>query len=337
MMRRFLGLLVLIIFASCETDRLDVDVSKIEVKPMKFERFDNDFFALDTAHLEKGLEQLRAKYGTFTDIFLNNVICPSTRDSLACMELLRSYLHVEVTRPVWKVANQLYSVGFEKQEQQWNDALRYYKYHFPKRALPKRVFVVITGFFYNYIQAESEYGISLDYHLGEKNTYYDGLQWPMYKRKKMVAEQIVPGLVKSWMNNEFPYNPPQNDVINGMIYEGKILYLQRALLRNVHDTIIHGFTLEQLNWCLDHEAKMWVHLIEEKKLYSTGEEDIKHMTMDAPFTAGFPRESPGRAGAWLGYRIVEAFMNKHPDVTLEQLMQLNAGHQILIRSKYKPK
>ena len=58
MMRRFLGLFVLIIFASCETDRLDVDVSMIEVKPMKFERFDNDFFALDTASLASGLEQL---------------------------------------------------------------------------------------------------------------------------------------------------------------------------------------------------------------------------------------------------------------------------------------
>jgi uncharacterized protein YjaZ len=82
---------------------------------------------------------------------------------------------------------------------------------------------------------------------------------------------------------------------------------------------------------------MWATLIEQKKVYSEEEEDINHFTEDGAFTPGFPRESPGKAGNWLGLRIVESYMEKNPTTTIPQLMELKDGAAFLNRSKYKPK
>jgi uncharacterized protein YjaZ len=126
-------------------------------------------------------------------------------------------------------------------------------------------------------------------------------------------------------------------VINRIVYEGKILYLQKALLRQTPDSVLTGYTQAQLDWCEVNEAEMWAKMIEDQLVYSESEDDLNHMTMDAPFTPGFPRESPGRAGVWVGYRIVQSYMEQYPSTTFEQLMELNDGQSFLTRSKYKPK
>jgi uncharacterized protein YjaZ len=54
-------------------------------------------------------------------------------------------------------------------------------------------------------------------------------------------------------------------------------------------------------------------------------------------TTKMPTNSPGRAGNWMGYRIIRAYMKKHPNTSLEQLMALKDAQKILDESKYKPK
>lgn len=55
---------------------------------------------------------------------------------------------------------------------------------------------------------------------------------------------------------------------------------------------------------------MWATLIEKKKVFSENFDDLNHYTEDGPFTPGFPKESPGKAGVYIGLKIVESFMEK---------------------------
>ena len=57
---------------------------------------------------------------------------------------------------------------------------------------------------------------------------------------------------------------------------------------------------------------------------------------DAPFTAGFAAESPGRLGAFIGWQIVREYMKESDGSTLKQLMENTNSQQILKVSKYKP-
>jgi hypothetical protein len=57
---------------------------------------------------------------------------------------------------------------------------------------------------------------------------------------------------------------------------------------------------------------------------------------DGPTTSGFPTESPGKIGAWIGWQIVNKFMDKHPEVTLDSLLKINDAVKVLEGSSYKP-
>ena len=97
-----------------------------------------------------------------------------------------------------------------------------------------------------------------------------------------------------------------------------------------------GYTALQLDWCEKNEAQMWSQLIEQKMLYSNKRMDIIRYTNDGPTTSGFPLESPGRAGIWIGWQIVREYMDKFPETTLPELMKNSDYQQILNDSKYFP-
>ena len=70
-------------------------------------------------------------------------------------------------------------------------------------------------------------------------------------------------------------------------------------------------------------------------LYSKKATDVDRLLNDGPFTNGFPRESPGHIGEWIGYRMVSAYMKAHPEVTMAQLFALDDPRVVL--KTYKPR
>ncbi len=121
-----------------------------------------------------------------------------------------------------------------------------------------------------------------------------------------------------------------------MIHKGKLMYFVDALLPNAHDSVKIGYTAKQLDWCERNEAQMWSQLIEHKMLYSNNRMDIVRYTNDGPRTSGFPLESPGKTGVWIGWQIVREYMDKYPETTLPELMKNSDYQQILNDSKYFP-
>ena len=330
-------LLFLVFLSACGSNRLDVNVSDVTVDPVKIKRFDKDFFGMDTNNLVASVARLRQDYGSFTDVFINNIVCFNSPDSVQCYAAIRDYISHHITRGAWESSCTTLGDDYTWLETEITDAYRHFHYYFPDKALPKDVYIVMAGFNYNYIQTEGVYAIGMEYFLGADNIYYDGLQWPMYKRRTLSREYMAPGFVRCWMMNEFPYNTDKNDVVNRIVYEGKILYLQKAMMPETQDSIITGFSEAHLAWCEENEAEMWAKMIEDKIVYSESEDDLNHMIQDAPFTPGFPRESPGKAGTWLGLRIVEAYMDRFPETTLQELMDMKDGQLLLTQSKYKQK
>jgi hypothetical protein len=332
---------VAMLFTSCESDPLDVDVSAISVPEVKVLRYEQDLFSIDTTKMAASVAALHAKYGDFSRGFINNLICRQVPDSIMCTIAIQNFVFSPAVgyRAIYDETQKIFPGDMAWLEEDIEGAYKHFRYYFPKRELPKAVYTTMTGIEYNIFNVEGAYGIGLEFYLGEKSFFYDALAepWPAYRRRVSRQEYIASNFVKAWMVNEFPYDPPKNDLINKMVYEGKLMYLQKALLRDTPDSIITGYPQDKLDWCEANEAKMWATLIEQQKVYSENEEDLNHYTEDGPFTPGFPRESPGKAGNWLGLRIVEAYMAKNPTVTLEDLMNQKDGAAILNKSKYKPK
>ena len=57
---------------------------------------------------------------------------------------------------------------------------------------------------------------------------------------------------------------------------------------------------------------------------------------DGPFTAEVSQDAPGRLGVWLGWRIVESYMEHNEEVSLQELLAEGDAQKILELSFYKP-
>jgi len=114
------------------------------------------------------------------------------------------------------------------------------------------------------------------------------------------------------------------------------MYLTAALLPDVSDTDLMGYTQEQWDWCETNEAQMWNYMLTNKHLFSTEALVIAKYINPAPFTAFFPDYSPGRTGIWIGWQIVKSFMKNNSDVSIQELMNIQNAQNILEASGYHP-
>ena len=97
-----------------------------------------------------------------------------------------------------------------------------------------------------------------------------------------------------------------------------------------------GYSEEQWDWVKKNEANMWNALIASKDLYTTSMMIKNQYIGDGPFTKPFTQESPGRAGTYIGWRIVENYMKHNPQISIQQLLQQPDAQMILNNSNYRP-
>ena len=214
-------------------------------------------------------------------------------------------------------------------------AFRHYKYYFPEKEIPI-VYTCISGLNQSVVTAEKLIGISLDKYLGVNSRFYKQLGLPVYKRRNMHPEKIVPDAMYAWAVTEWPKSDNANNLLSQMIHEGKMLYFMDAMLPEISDTLKIGFTKKQLDYCRKNEASMWTFMAEQKLLFSTDRMSIKRFIDDGPYTTPFTDQSPARTGAWLGWQIVRSYMNQNKDVELVDLMNNTDFQVILNQSGYRP-
>jgi hypothetical protein len=169
-MKRLFTILGLItaVFTACNDAA--PDVSDIRVS-LQINRFDQDFFGMDTNRVTPALDQLQAKYPTFMPVFMVNVLGadPGWSDdtiSLYVRQFIRSY----------KVVNdsvQRLFKDFAPYEKMTVKALQYLRYYFPEYKAPGQV-ITYTGPLDGYgdILTDSTFCIGLHHHLGRFSAFY---------------------------------------------------------------------------------------------------------------------------------------------------------------------
>jgi hypothetical protein len=121
-----------------------------------------------------------------------------------------------------------------------------------------------------------------------------------------------------------------------MINHGKKLYILKSLLPTTHDSVIIDYSLEKLKWAEDNERNIWYLFTTQDMLYETSMRKIQKYIGPSPSSPGMPPESPGNTASWLGWKIVDAYMKKHPETTLPQLIAIKDAQVILDQSGYRP-
>jgi hypothetical protein len=321
---------------SCTSGHYDVDISGIKTD-VKIKRLEKDLFEIDPNDLPDSIMSIKKKYGKFLQLFSYVINTGDVNDSSFSDFLVRfctDRLNNEVYNSTILIYPELTDI-----ENKLGTAFRYYLYYFPGKSVPG-VYTCISGFNNSIITGDSILGIGIDRYLGADCEYYARLGIYKYLTERMTPMNVVPDCIYGWGASEWDFSVTgykSENVLTRMMHDGKLKYYQRCMLPEEKDEILFGFTPEQMTFCRKNEEQMWQYLLEHDLLFSTDQFEVRKLTGDAPFTAYFTNESPGRAAVWIGFRIIESYMMKNTDVSLEELMRETDIQRILEKAKYAPK
>jgi len=324
------------LLSSCKNNQYRVNISGIKAE-IKIKRLEQDIFAVDPLKLPDTIEFIKKKYGKFLQYFSYVINIGEIGDSVWLDGLIR-FCTDRLNNEVYQKTMQVFP-DLKWLEDGLSEAFRHYLYYFPAAPLPE-VFTCITGFNNSIITGDSTLGIGLDRYLGNDCKYYPQLGIYNYQAAKMTPEYIITDCMYGWASSEWDYNVvgynPDN-VLSAIIHEGKLFYFVKCMLPEIDDRVIFGFNPAQMKFCIENEGMMWQYMIENNLLFSTDLFTKRKLIGEAPFTSYFSKESPGRAAAWIGFRIVESYMKNSRNTSLKDLMSLKDPQDMLGKARYSPK
>jgi hypothetical protein len=308
-------------------------------EPAKIMRFEKELFSIDTNQTEIGLEKLYQKYGIFYLSYARDLM--ALKDDKTDSLFIKSMSMVVKYKPFRLLENTVDSAftDMKNTEDELGLATAIYKQEFPKRATPHYV-TFISEYAYANVTYDSVMCIGLDMYMNETlGKFYRALEFPEFMIRKLRREYVVPNTIKALGISQFEEQTIKDKrFIATMIFEGKVRYFMNALLPYTADTIILGYTAEQLKWCYENEGEVWAHFIEKDLLYKDEQSTFMRYFNDGPFTSadGVPPESAPAIGVFEGWQIVKKYMKENSSVTLEELMNETDFEKILKQSKYRP-
>ena len=202
---------------------------------------------------------------------------------------------------------------------------------------PPEIYSAAITYNQSIILADTVILLGLNHYLGCDYEGYNYLD--SYRRATKTATRQPYDIAESIIATAYPFRP-SNDatVLSRLLYEGALVKAVMLLVPDSDTATALGYDKSQLTWLAENEAPAWNALIERKMLYSTDMDVASRLTAAAPHTTLLHPQSPGRAGRYIGLRIIESYMKRHPEATLRQMLDSTFYNSAspLIRSGYNP-
>jgi hypothetical protein len=330
-----------IILNGCNTNDYKHPRKPIEAPncSVKIERFEKELFSLDSNNLKNGLATLYNKYGVFYTSYANDIMrMPFEGDSLFETSM-RMLIGIDRLRELQQIVDSNFN-DVSDLEKDLSKAMGIYKQEFPDATIPRFV-SFISEFGHGNVIYDSMICIGLDLFMNKRfEDFYRALSIPEFRIVKMQRNYIVPNTIRALAFGQFDHQTSiDKRFLAQMIIEGKKNYFVTALLPNVVDTVVMGYTKSQMKWCQDNEVEIWTHFIEKNMLYDANPGKYMRYLNDGPFTVAedVPKESSPAIGTWVGWQIINHYMKNNPEVTLKEMMEETDFEKILRLSKYRPK
>ncbi len=326
----FLLFIIIVIFNSCKKNKFDIDTNSIKID-VKINKFGHSFDSIKTLSL-KQIENFRRQDSLFFDIYTEEIIKIGNISDSNFLYNLKFFFINDAVKISFKESAKEFA-SFDDIEQELISGLKRYKYYFPKKKTPQ-IYTFSAGFSFPIFVDSFFVAIPLEKYLGSENQIYNDLQIYDYMKIQMTREMIAREVFFAIAMNNFTMKEKSPTLIDYIIHRGKIIYFIKSMLPETADNLIFAYTEEQLAWCENSEDEIWDFLMSNRTILSKDYKIIKKFIEQAPFTASFGKDSPSRIGVWLGYQIVNKFMDENENYTLAKLMNENDYQMILSNSNY---
>ncbi|MFN8337674.1 MAG: hypothetical protein U0T36_01525 [Saprospiraceae bacterium] len=334
----FIGL-SLLIFGCKNNDAPNVSHIQADVNWVRTEQAIFDIQSKDQ------LSKTTSTHPDFYDIYFKNILPiyqGTNEDSLftSFIAFSKDSL-VQDTRK--KVDAQYKNLG--DVEQQTKNMYQYLQYYFPEKKSIPNLYTFVSDFGYQIFIFQDDdkkdgIAIGLDMFLHPKVDYKmidpKNTNFSDYITRSWNKDHIVKKIADLHVNDIIG-EAPGHRMLDQMIHNGKGLYLLKRLMPEAQDSIIHEYSADQMKWCRENELEMWSFFLDKKLFYESNPSKIAKYIYPSPQSPDMPAAAPGRTANYVGYQIVKAYMDRFPNTSIQDLLQLKDSQLFLEQSKYKPK
>jgi hypothetical protein len=342
-----LAIIIFSIFCICSCgDTPDIkdapDVDHIEVADVVFVRYDKLVQAMDTLDIKGSYNSLLSEHPNITKLYFDELLNFKSESQDSFMLYVNEFVKAEPIVDLQKTVDEIYP-NTKSIEKDLNKAQKYFKYYFPLAEMPV-FYTYITEFGYQtIIFNDGDYdgiGIGLDLYLGDGFDYKKvdprNPVFSDYLTRSYNEEHIVRNVMEL-ITSDIMGEPKGQKMLDQMIFNGKRLYIMEKLLPWVSDSIILEQSSDNFTWLENNELQIWDYFLEQDLIYETSHLKINKYLNPSPHSPGMPKEAPGQTATYIGWKIVHAYMNRHPEASPLDLLSLTDNQKLLELSKYKPK
>jgi hypothetical protein len=322
-LRLIFSFFVLLFFVtSCGNNPLDVDVSTIKSN-VHFVHVDSIYRTSTDQERQKLNRTFLKSFNELYRFTYEKGLKINTRVDTTFINQLNQFYSDPYIKEVEVELKKSFS-DLSSEKNQIHDAFKHLKYHFPKAKQPNNIVFFNALFSYNAIATNDDIGVGLEWYLGYGNKVVKKLPAQNvyeYMKQGMERKFMVRDIVFQWVYAHIQA-PTNSKFAEDMISWGKLLYCIEAAIPQVEKAIICRYSAEKFKWAEENEKKIWNYFVDQKLLFKSDEMLKLGYFNEAPQSAGLPKESPDRLGQFIGWKMVQKYMDSHTDLTVDQLLKV---------------
>lgn len=317
-------MIVLVFLASCgqQSCRDTVDPESVE---LEVERLEELLFRSDSY---QDVEQILKKDKDFATLFLDADQYPS--DSILAKKIF-SLISNPAIDTLYEESLAAFS-NLDAVIDELEQGLGRLKVYYPETRTPK-VQTIVSGLYKDLFISNEHIMIGMDFFVGEQATFKP-LDIPNYILRRYDTEHL-PSIVLQYISSQYVTPGKGDALLTEMIDIGKSYYLLGKVLPCTPDRILIGYTQAEWDDAFDNDEIIWANFIQNKLLYETNHTMKQKFLGERPNVYEIGDKCPGRIAAWVGWQIVNAYMEKS-NTSVQQLLAETDHNKIFTQSGYKP-
>ena len=334
MKRLIISILCILALTGCHKGRTYFP-KDIEPQQVEMVRFDQSIQNVHEASVAQDIRVLYDEYPEFMTLWVEDILGIPSADTAYLEQALPQFLND--TLYGFKQTNareQELFADVSELEKSLSKAFSRILWLYPETECPD-LYLFVSGFQTPIYFGDEIIGIGGDMYLGSDYEYYNRVVYE-YQKQTMRKECIPVDVVSAYLFRTIPYTSTKSRLLDQMMYRGKVMYLTAQIFDQMPAYEVMGWTKEQWKWCEKNERAIWHLVMDKRDLFKTESLILTGYLNDGPFTSEISQDAPGRLGIWLGWRIVESYMEHNENVTLQELMAEGDAQKILEESYYKP-
>ena len=312
--------------ASCSSDKWEVDPNQVDLgRDFRVRIFYKDIRNLPESD-STAIEKLIRVYGEFWGDYSEDILKLGPFNDVSTAAELRRFLNHESTVETLAAIDTTSGSDAKIAEisQELENGFKRFHALLPSEPVPD-VILMTSGFNYAIYPREEYLAIGLEWFIGHEHPILEKLppeMFPQYRKLRMHPDLITANALRGWMLVNFQNRGYTGRMLaEDILYWGKVLWLTKRCLPELHEHLLLDWTPTELEWAKANEESIWIELQPSDVIFETNRTVYNRWLTEGPFTraGSIPQESPDKLGIWMGWNIVEDYMEANPEITIEEL------------------